>query len=151
MEDYKKTGTFVLKESFATLLAVFVAALAFAIFICFYPGPGEIGFYFWILFLVPLLLAIGIGIKMLTLKPIMTIDKRGIKYYRSGIEIKWNHFQKATIAQMESGNDTDEYLIVYYYKPNHPHLLQIEMKMNSLHDQEASDILEAIQYFRHGR
>lgn len=148
-KGFKETGTLIVKESLSILLAIFIAIAAFVIFFAIYFKPSDLGIVFWVILFILVFLAAGIGIKLLTLKPIMQVDKHGILFFKSGMHIKWNRFGKASLREIPKDNDeTDEVLTIYYYIPNVAQLQSIDVKMGMLYDKSAMEIFEAIDYFR---
>lgn len=146
---YKQTGVFLLKESLAILVAIFIAALAFTLFFAIYFKPADLGVIYWVILGILVFIATTVGIKLLTLKPIMQIDKKGIHFFKSGLFIKWNRFGKASLIEIsKESEETDEMVTILYYQPNVEPLQRIDIKMNLLYDKSALEIIEAINHFR---
>lgn len=104
---------------------------------------------FWAAFGIFAVLSLGTLYKLLTIKPIMRVDKKSIRFYRSGIEIKWNNFKSAAVEEIAyDDGDSKPFLILKYYQPNKAALQQLDLPLTALHDKTGEQIIEAIRFYK---
>lgn len=142
--------SFIVQESKVALLLIFGFSLGMCILLWFYPGPSY-GKFFWAILALFAMILVGVGLKLLILKPVVTIDSEGIRYFRSGIFVKWSQFVSATVHEVpyEDG-DTKPYFTLQFYDRNNPKLQQIDLPLGGLLDKNGNEIIAAINEFRKG-
>lgn len=145
--SYTKTGILTLKASTSILVALTIAGLFFTVLVYFYPGPA-MGDFFWPVFAIFAIFTFFIALKLLINQPLLTVDKSGIKFYRSGILIRWNQFHSCYLAD-ENGNDSadQQNLVITYFVPNQTSAQQIAIKIQQFYNYDGVEILNAINYF----
>ncbi len=146
----QKTSVLQVKYSMLILAVTFCASTFFAVLVCFYPGKAFLGNNFWPIFGLFGLLALGTGIKMIFQSPILQIDEKGIKFFRSNIFIPWNKVKKATfIGLAVDGDKTEEkrFLIVQYIDEQRQEIMEIDFSLTGLMNKNEEEITAALVNF----
>lgn len=140
---------FQVSDSVMILLITFIVAVFFAILLCFYPGPEFLGSNFWPLIALPGALALGTGFKLVTRKPILQIDKDGIRFFRSKIFISWSQMQEAKVITFDKGDgETEDKLVVNYINAERSSVLQTDFVITDSMNKTSGEVMAALEFFR---
>ena len=147
-ERFPKSG-FVLKDSAIILTLVFIACMVFTVLVCFYPGPAALGAGFWVLFGIFLSLALATLYRLITIRPRLKIDAKGIRFYNNGLEVKWHNFKSASIEELPHGDgDTKTYFVFNYLQANKQGVQQVLIPLDGLNDKSGEEIIAAIRHYK---
>lgn len=151
--DMPKAAAVKVKYSNFILALTCCGGTFFAILLCFYPGKEYLGNDFWPIFGLFGALALGTLIKMIFQTPILLINEKGIKFYRSKIFIPWNKVEKATfIGLAVDGDKTEEkrFLVIQYIDDQRRELMEIDFSLTGLMNKNEEELTAALAKFYHG-
>jgi|GEM_PF-5092364 len=140
--------TFQVSDSITVLLITCVVAAFFAVLLCFYPGQAFLKDMFWPLVALPALLSLGTGYKLLTRKPILQIDSKGILFFRSGITVSWEQVQSAQLVVVGEGDDAEDYLLVKYINAQRTAILETDFHITGAMNKTPAEVMAAIEFFK---
>ena len=135
------------------LATTFSAGAFFAVLLSFYPGYKFLGNHFWPIFALFAILALGALIKLIFQKPILQIDEKGIKFFRSKLFIPWNKIKRAEfIGLAVDGDRTDEkrFLIVQFIDEARQELMEIDFSLTGVMNKNEAQISAALENFYPG-
>ena len=145
-----KSSALQVKYSSFILAVTFFASSFFAILLCFYPGKEFLGNNFWPIFGLFATLALGTLIKILFQAPILQIDEKGIKFFRSKLFIPWHKIKKAGFVGLAvDGDSTEEkrFLIVQYVDEKRQEIMEIDFSLTGMMNKNEEEIAEALNIF----
>lgn len=148
-----KRSALQVKYSSFILAVTFFASSFFAVLLCFYPGKEFLGTNFWPIFGLFAILALGTLIKIIFQSPILQIDEKGIKFFRSKLFIPWHKVQKAGFVGLAvDGDSSDEkrFLIVQYVDEKRQELMEIDFSLTGLMNKNEEQIAAALDTFYSG-
>lgn len=147
-----KTAALQVKYSSFILAVTFFASSFFAVLLCFYPGKEFLGNNFWPIFGLFAILALGTLIKILFQAPILQIDEKGIKFFRSKLFIPWHKIKKAGFVGLAvDGDSTDEkrFLVVQFIDEQRQELMEIDFSLTGLMNKNEDELIAALEKFYH--
>ncbi len=147
-----KTAALQVKYSSFILAVTFFASSFFAVLLCFYPGKEFLGNNFWPIFGLFAILALGTLFKILFQAPILQIDEKGIKFFRSKLFIPWHKIKKAGFVGLAvDGDSTDEkrFLVVQFIDEQRQELMEIDFSLTGLMNKNEDELIAALEKFYH--
>lgn len=138
---------FLVKDSFAVLLIVFLVALFFAILLCYYPGPEFLGSFFLPMLALPSLLALGCGIKLVFRKPIVKVNDEGIYFSRSAKFIPWPSIKRVWFSLESQDEDAALPLLKVRYLNQQHELTETAFALTGSMDKTETQMMNAIEHF----